>query len=107
MNDVEYDELTDAVLLAGEEAIERLDLDLDFESNGCLLSISFPDKSKIIINKQPPLQQLWVATKFNGHHFEWQNGQWIDNRSGTEFWQLISTAVSKQAGVAVNLERVS
>ncbi len=107
MNDVEYDELTDAVLLAVEEAIERLDLDLDFESNGGLLSISFPDKSKIIINKQPPLQQLWVATKFNGHHFEWQNGQWIDNRSGTEFWQLISTAVSKQAGVAVNLERVS
>ncbi|MBN8446344.1 MAG: iron donor protein CyaY [Rheinheimera sp.] len=104
MNDVEYDELTDAVLLAVEEAIERLDLDLDFESNGGLLSISFPDKSKIIINKQPPLQQLWVATKFNGHHFEWQNGQWIDNRSGTEFWQLISTAVTKQAGVAVNLE---
>ncbi len=104
MNDVEYDELTDAVLLAVEEAIERLDLDLDFESNGGLLSISFPDKSKIIINKQPPLQQLWVATKFNGHHFEWQNGQWIDNRSGTEFWQLVSTAVSKQAGVAVNLE---
>ena len=104
MNDVEYDELTDAVLHAVEEAIERLDLDLDFESNGGLLSISFPDKSKIIINKQPPLQQLWVATKFNGHHFEWQNGQWIDNRSGTEFWQLISTAVTKQAGVAVNLE---
>lgn len=104
MNDVEYDELTDAVLLAVEEAIERLDLDLDFESNGGLLSISFPDKSKIIINKQPPLQQLWVATKFNGHHFEWQNGQWIDNRSGTEFWQLVSTAVSKQAGVVVNLE---
>jgi CyaY protein len=106
MNDVEYDELTDAVLLAVEEAIERLDLDLDFESNGGLLSISFPDKSKIIINKQPPLQQLWVATKFNGHHFEWQNGQWIDNRSGSEFWQLISTAFSKQAGVEVSLESV-
>jgi CyaY protein len=104
MNDIEYDELTDAVLLSVEEAIERLDLDLDFESNGGLLSISFPDKSKIIINKQPPLQQLWVATKFNGHHFEWQHGQWIDNRSGTEFWQLIATAVSKQAGVEVNLE---
>ena len=36
MNDVEYDELTDAVLLAVEEAIERLDLDLDFESSGAL-----------------------------------------------------------------------
>lgn len=104
MNDVEYDELTDAVLLAVEEAIEQLDLDIDCESNGGLLTIVFPNRSKIIINKQPPLQQLWVATKFNGHHFEWQQGQWIDNRSGTEFWQLISTAVSKQADVDVKLE---
>ena len=41
MNDVEYDELTDQVLLAVEDAIEALDLDLDYESNGGLLSISF------------------------------------------------------------------
>ena len=104
MNDVEYDELTDAVLLAVEEGIERLDLDLDFESNGGLLSISFPDRSKIIINKQPPLHQLFVATKFNGHHFAWQHGQWIDNRSGAEFWQFLSEAMSKQAGSPVQLE---
>ncbi len=51
MNDVEYDELTDSVLLAVEEAIEKLDLDLDYENHGGLLSISFPDHSKIIINK--------------------------------------------------------
>ena len=103
MNDVEYDELTDQVLLAVEDAIEGLDLDLDYESHGGLLSISFPEGSKIIINKQPPLHQLWVATKFNGHHFEWRDGQWIDNRFGSEFWALLSDAFSKQAGQAVVL----
>ncbi len=41
MNDVEYDELTDQVLLAVEDAIEALDLDLDYESHGGLLSIQF------------------------------------------------------------------
>jgi CyaY protein len=45
-----------------------------------------------------------VATKFNGHHFEWQNGQWIDNRTGTEFWQLLNDAASKQAGAPVLLQ---
>ena len=103
MNDVEYDELTDQVLLAVEEAIEKLDLDLDYESHGGLLSITFPDRSKIIINKQPPLQQLWVATKFNGHHFEFKDGLWIDNRSGTEFWQLLNDAATLQAGSPVEL----
>ena len=105
MNDVEYDELTDSVLLAVEEAIEKLDLDLDYENHGGLLSIVFPDKSKIIINKQPPLHQLWVATKFNGHHFEYQNGQWIDNRTGTEFWTLLSDAASRQSGQTVEFVR--
>ncbi|MFC0050818.1 iron donor protein CyaY [Rheinheimera tilapiae] len=102
MNDVEYDELTDAVLLAVEEAFEQLDLDIDSENHGGLVNVIFPDRSKIVINKQAPLHQLWVATKFNGHHFEWRDGQWIDNRTGTEFWQLLADAASKQAGVAIS-----
>jgi CyaY protein len=102
MNDVEYDELTDAVLLAVEEAFEQLDLDIDSENHGGLVNVIFPDRSKIVINKQAPLHQLWVATKFNGHHFEWRDGQWIDNRTGTEFWQLLAEAASKQAGVAIS-----
>ena len=104
MNELEYDELTDQTLLAVEEAIEQQELDLDYESHGGLLSITFADNSKIIINKQPPLQQLWMATKFNGHHFEWRNGQWIDNRSGAEFWQLLTEVASMQAGSPLNFE---
>lgn len=103
MNDLEYDELTDQILLAVEEGIEQQELDLDYESNGGLLAITFPDHSKIIINKQPPLHQLWVATKFNGHHFEWRDGVWIDNRTGAEFWQLLNDAASKQAAATVVL----
>ena len=103
MNDLEYDELADSTLLAVEQAVEDADADLDYESHGGLLSISFPDNSKIIINKQPPLHQLWVATKFNGHHFEWQDGKWIDNRTGSEFWQLLNDAAAKQAGKVLNL----
>ncbi len=103
MNDLEYDELADSTLLAVEQAVDAADADLDYESHGGLLSISFADGSKIIINKQPPLHQLWVATKFNGHHFEWHGDKWIDNRSGAEFWQLLNDAATKQAGVTLNL----
>lgn len=103
MNDLEYDQLADNTLLAVEQAVDAADADLDYESHGGLLSISFNDGSKIIINKQPPLQQLWLATKFNGHHFEWQGDKWIDNRSGAEFWQLLNDAAAKQAGTVLNL----
>ena len=61
--------------------------------------------TKIIINKQPPLQQLWVATKFNGHHFNFQDEQWIDERTGVEFWSFLDNAVSKQAEQAITLKK--
>ncbi|WMN58502.1 iron donor protein CyaY [Pseudoalteromonas xiamenensis] len=101
MTDHEYHELVDAMLLALEEQIEDCEVDLDYETNSGLLEVIFPDKSKIVINKQPPLHQVWVATKFNGHHFELHGDTWIDNRSGAEFWQFISDAATRQAGDAI------
>ncbi|MFC0119269.1 iron donor protein CyaY [Pseudoalteromonas xiamenensis] len=101
MTDHEYHELVDAMLLALEEQIEDCEVDLDYETNSGLLEVIFPDKSKIVINKQPPLHQVWVATKFNGHHFELHGDKWIDNRSGAEFWQFISDAATRQAGDAI------
>ncbi|MFT5757728.1 MAG: CyaY protein [Alteromonadaceae bacterium] len=97
MNDSQYNILTDELLLAVEEAIEDCGHDIDFEGVGALLTVTFKNSTKIIINKQAPLQEIWVATKFNGHHFQYIDTQWIDKRSGEEFWQFISTAVSKQA----------
>ena len=62
----------------------------------------FPNGSKIIVNKQAPLHQIWVATKFNGHHFEYKDGVWIDNRTDVELYTLLNEAASKQAGTPIS-----
>ncbi|NQY62302.1 MAG: iron donor protein CyaY [Alteromonadaceae bacterium] len=103
MNDSQYNLLTDDLLLAVEEAIEDCGEDIDYEGVGGLLTLTFKNGTKIIINKQAPLHEIWVATKFNGHHFALQEQQWIDKRGGGEFWQFLSSAVSKQADTAINL----
>lgn len=103
MNDSEYNIATDELLLAVEEAIEECGIDIDYEGVGGLLTLTFKTGTKIILNKQAPLQEVWVATKFNGHHFHFQNNQWIDKRAGDEFWQFISQAVSIQADTAITL----
>lgn len=103
MNDSQYNLLTDDLLLAVEEAIEDCDTDIDYESVSGLLTLTFVNNSKIIINKQAPLHEIWVATKFNGHHFSLQNEQWFDKRGGFEFWQFLSSAVSKQAETEISL----
>lgn len=103
MNDSQYNFLTDELLLAIEEAIEDCATDIDYEGVGGLLTLTFVNGTKIIINKQAPLHEIWVATKYNGHHFALQNGQWIDKRGAGEFWQFLSTAVSKQAQADITL----
>ncbi len=104
MQEHEYHELAEATILAIEEAIEACGIDIDTNSSGDLLELTFPNESMMVINKQPPLMQLWVATKFNGHHFEYIDGQWIDNRTGSELWALLTDAATRQAETPITLK---
>lgn len=103
MNDSQYNLAAENILLAVEEAIENCGYDIDYEGVGGMLTLTFKNASKIIINKQAPLHEIWVATKFNGHHFHFENEQWFDKRGGSELWQFLSDAVSKQAEESIVL----
>ncbi|MCO4800039.1 MAG: iron donor protein CyaY [Colwelliaceae bacterium] len=103
MTDTQYNLMAEDILLALEEAIEDCGVDIDYEGVGGMLTLTFKNTSKIIINKQAPLHEIWVATKFNGHHFHFENEQWVDKRGGDEFWQFISDAVSTQAETPMTL----
>ena len=103
MNDSQYNLIAEDLLLAVEEAIEDCGIDIDYEGTGGLLTLTFKNTTKIILNKQAPLHEIWVATKFNGHHFAFVDEQWIDKRGGDEFWQFLSAAVSIQADYEVTL----
>ncbi len=103
MNDSQYNLIADELLLAIEEAIEDSGVDIDYEGVGGLLTLTFQNASKVIINKQAPLHEIWVATKFNGHHFVLIDDNWADKRSGEEFWQFLSNAVSTQAETELTL----
>ncbi len=105
MNDSQYHQLVDDVFLKLEDALDVCEVDIDYESAEGILTLIFPNQTKIILNKQPPLHQIWVATKYNGHHFNLQDDQWIDERTGAEFWAFIDEAASKQAEQAVVLSR--
>lgn len=103
MNDSQYNLLVDELFLAVEEAIEDCPSDIDYEGVSGLLTLTFINGTKIILNKQAPLHQVWIATKFNGHHFSLQDALWFDKRGGGEFWQFLSAAVSKQAQAEISL----
>ena len=73
-------------------------VDIDTQRTGGLLEMSFPDGSKIIVNTQPPLHEVWLATRAGGYHYRWQDGAWRDTRDGSEFLEVLSRNASAQAG---------
>jgi CyaY protein len=103
MKNHEYHALVDGFFLFIEDAIDADYPDIDCERNGGVLTLSFENNTKIIINKQEPLQQIWVATRENGFHFEWQGAAWIDNRFGHELTTLVASACSRQSDSEVRL----
>lgn len=105
MSDAEYQAATRAVLEAIESTVDRWlqddVIDIDTQRTGGLLEMSFPAGSKIIVNTQPPLQELWLAARAGGYHFKRIGGKWLDTRSGSEFFGLLSEQASAQGGRAL------
>ena len=103
MNDSEFHRIVDNYLMLIESPLDDAMFDFDYETSSGVLKIAFSDRSQIIINRQEPLHQIWVATKFDGHHFELKDGRWIDNRGGEELLTLITNAIERQSGERIEI----
>lgn len=103
LSDADYHRETEALLARIEAATDRwLDedrVDIDTQRNGGLLEMSFGDGSKIIVNTQPPLHEVWMAARAGGCHYRWVDGRWLDTRDGSEFLASLSRQASAQAGL--------
>lgn len=74
-------------------------IDIDTARTGQMLTMTLPNRSQLIVNAQPPLQELWLAARQGGFHFRLNpQGQWVDTRSGAEFLAVLSACASEQAG---------
>lgn len=109
MTETEYLALAEDTLDAIETALEEInedgDVDIEYERSGNVLTLEFENDSKIIVNLQPPMQEIWIAAKSGGYHFKYVDGVWRDTRNATEFFAALSQAASQQAGVPVTIQR--
>ncbi len=108
MTETEFLDLAEAVLdrieAAIEEAGEAADVDVECSRSGNVLEIEFVDHgSKIIVNTQAPMQEIWVAARAGGYHYRRVDGQWRDTRDGSELFDALSRLASAQGGAAITL----
>ena len=92
-----------------EAALDRLNdedvIDVECKRSGNVLEIEFIDNgSKIIVNTQAAMQEIWVAARAGGFHYKQQaGGEWINTRDGSELFAALSRLSSAQGGAEVSL----
>lgn len=102
MTDLEYQDHAEQALNAVERACDRIndetDADIDNQRTGGMITLTFANRSQIIINLQKPLQEIWMAAKAGGFHYQFKHGQWLGTKDGREFFASLSQCASAQAG---------
>ena len=96
-----YQHAVDSLIAQLEDQLERAfqnDAPFDYESQSGILTIDCGEGGKIIINRQAPLQELWVAARSGGFHFRKADDGWRDTRSHELLEELLGRVLAEQSG---------
>ena len=107
MTESEFNQRVDDTMIAIEEAIDATGADIDYESAAGILTLTIEaNGSQIIINRQTPVKQLWLATRTGGYHFDWSDEAdgWVLDSDGTPFSQMLNQALVDQGAVTIELD---
>lgn len=103
MTDVEFLDHAERLLLAVERSCDRInetsEADLDSQRSGGMVTISFPNRSQIVINLQKPLHEVWMASQSGGYHYRFDGTSWQDTKGAGEFFASLGREASRQAGM--------
>jgi CyaY protein len=99
-----YHDLIDAVQQAVEDVFDDSDLDVDLENSAGVLTIRFDNGSQLILSRQEPLRQLWVAARSGGFHFDYDeaSGSWICDTSEEPLSELMNRVTREQTGLELD-----
>ena len=109
MTESEFLDLAESTLDRIESAFDRLFeqdvVDVECKRSGNVLEIEFVDNgSKIIVNSQAPLQEMWIAARSGGFHYKRVGDEWRNTRDDSELFASLSRYATEQGGAPVKLD---
>ncbi len=102
LTETEFHTLVDALLLEIDTAVSDQSDSIDTELASGILTLE-SDFGKVIINRQTPTREIWVAAKSGGFHFRFNGQQWLDSRDGMRLQARLNKALRELDGGSVNL----
>lgn len=103
MTESEYLELVDRTFRRIEDAFEEVDPDqAEVTVSGDVLTITFANKVRCVLNRQRAVRQIWLAARDRAWHFRWENGRWMDDKgTGVELFAQVRAIARENAGLDV------
>lgn len=105
MDESRYLHLADDALKKLESMLEDVDADdVDVERSGDVITLTFRDGKKCVVNTQRPTRQLWLAANARAWHFGYDeaSGLWLDDKGqGVELFERVAAIVKEHAGIDV------
>ena len=106
MTDLEFMDRAELLLKAIEASCDRInettEADIDNQRVGGMITIVFRNGSQLVINTQKPLHELWLAARSGGYHFRHDGMNWVDTKTGAEFFAQLSREATAQAGLPLD-----
>ncbi len=98
MNETKFRALADQMLGTLQDEIEAEFDDADCSRSGNVLTVELESGGQVVINIQAPLQEIWLASYFGGHHFRCEDEDWIEAKSGRNLKAVAEEVVEKLRG---------
>lgn len=108
LSEARFHDLVDILQQDVEDRFDDSCLDVDLENSNGVLTVRFENGSQLILSRQEPLRQLWVAARSGGFHFDYAQDcqRWICDTSGEPLGELLGRVVSEQTGEALTFDNL-
>lgn len=101
MDEKHYLELAHRAFARIQDAFDAVDADdADIDSAGDVLTITFRDGHRSVVNTQRPARQIWLAGGDRAWHFSWdaKAERWLDDKgSGAELFATLAEIARARA----------
>ena len=106
MTDLEFMDHAEQLLLAVERSCDRIndttDADVDAQRSGGMVTLTFPNRSQIVINLQKSLHEVWMAARSGGYHYRFDGSAWQDTKGGGDFFAQLRSDATAQSGLELD-----
>lgn len=102
----QFHDLVDVTLRNLEDILDdNSDADIDIENSAGILTLTFANQHQLILSRQEPLKQLWLADRSGGFHFDYdeQAQEWRCDSNQQLLSEVLGSLLLKHTQVAFDL----